>query len=177
MTAIGITAKDVLAKLLEFSYYDQKRGAFIRTALTGGNQRNQIIGEPVGTTNNYGYLVIGLLGERFLISRLIWAAETGDWPTGLVDHYDQDKKNNHISNLRIGGQLLNGGNKKLYKNNKTGYVGVSYSKNLGMYKASVTPGGKRIHCGYFATAEEAYNARQLIIDSHPEWGFTKNHGK
>ena len=44
------------------------------------------------------------------------------------------------------------------KNSTTGYKGVTYHRSSKKFKAQATDGGKRVHLGYFDTAEEAATA-------------------
>lgn len=61
----------------------------------------------IGTQHHSGYWVVGLYddnGEQhmFQLHRLIWMAANGDIPEGLeVNHIDEDKSNNSISNLNL----------------------------------------------------------------------------
>lgn len=161
----------ILQQLLRYSYYDKELGGFVRTAQSS-TRFKQPLGALVGTPNRDGYLTVNLIGRMFFIHHLVWAAEHRAWPSENLDHYNKNNQDNRIQNLREANQVLNGANKRLYKNNKTGYMGVSYSAELGKYKSSVASNGKQHHCGYFPTAKEAYEARRALIAQHPEWGFT-----
>ncbi len=76
----------------------------------------------------------------------------------VVDHMDGDITNNTLSNLRICTQQNNATNSKKYKNNKSGYRGVSFNEKSCKSKPWLATIGKnyeKIYIGNFKTAEEA----------------------
>lgn len=90
-----------------------------------------------------------------LMHRLILGLEQGDPRQG--DHENLDKLDNRRSNLRIASraELDNGQNLGVSKNNTSGFRGVSFKKQRGVYEAYGMLNHRK-HCvGYFATAEEA----------------------
>lgn len=75
----------------------------------------------------------------------------------VVDHIDQNKWNNKISNLRYVSQTVNNLNiNKSNKNSVTGVRGVSMCK--GRFKAQICKDKKVINLGVFDTIEEAEKA-------------------
>lgn len=168
--------QQALRELLSFSFYDRERGGFVRTARRNGPYQNQKIGELVGSLTNDGYLLVRLLGRQFNISHLVWLVEYGSWPQEDLDHRDQVRSNNHISNLREAAIPINQKNTRMQSNNTTGYTGVTFHKDAGKYAAEVEANRKRHYCGLHSTPEGAYAARQVLIAAHPEWGFTELHG-
>jgi hypothetical protein len=119
--------------------------------------------------NSFGYIVrceyvgrtlsknkkVTILTKSFFMSREIMSA-----PSGMqVDHIDGNKTNNTKQNLRNVTQHQNLMNKGIYKNNKTGYKGVTIDKNAKLsnrpYRATIKANGKKISLGYYATPEEA----------------------
>ncbi len=71
-----------------------------------------------------------------------------------IDHKDGDGLNNQKSNLRAATHAQNHQNRRLSMNNKSGYRGVCWNKQQQKYAAYLRV-DKRIHLGYFKTAEEA----------------------
>ena len=68
-----------------------------------------------------------------------------------VDHVDGNKLDNRRVNLRLCSPLQNKRNQKLYKNNKSGFKGVSLHVD-NPYKrwvAQIRVEGKLLHLGYF----------------------------
>jgi len=72
-----------------------------------------------------------------------------------VDHIDRNTKNNMPNNLRIVTKSINNHNKKIQKNNTTGYKGVSYNKKRNRYRSTIKIGKETIDLGYFIMKEEA----------------------
>lgn len=76
-----------------------------------------------------------------------------------VDHKDRRKFNDTKGNLRLATRSQNNINKHPQKNSTTGFVGVSYMKSRGKYRAYITVDYKQKSLGLFSTPEEAYSAR------------------
>lgn len=80
-------------------------------------------------------------------------------PKGLeVDHINGDGLDNRKENLRICNRKQNGKNRKLAKNNKTGYHGVYYcerEKRRKRWTATIRINGKKKTIGRFHTKDEA----------------------
>lgn len=99
-------------------------------------------------------------GKRTIISlsRLIMNAPVGM----VVDHINHDTLDNQKSNLRICAVKDNNKNKRKYKNNNSGYKGVSYvgnsSRSLRKWKMKINKEGKTVAKEYFDTKEEAAKA-------------------
>jgi hypothetical protein len=78
--------------------------------------------------------------------------------TERVDHKDLNPLNNRRSNLRLATPAQNVVNSPTRSDNSSGYKGVTFKKDAGKWCARVSNRGKRIHLGYFDTAEDAYEA-------------------
>ena len=76
----------------------------------------------------------------------------------LIDHIDQNKTNNHISNLRWCNKSENSINTGMRKDNKTGHKNISYDKNRNKYMFQIKRNGKK-HMKRFKTLEEAIEYR------------------
>lgn len=91
------------------------------------------------------------------LTHWIWFYMTGQFPKGVVDHIDGNKRNNAWDNLRDVTQAVNLSNKHMaQKNNTSGYLGVS--AHQGKYKARIKVNGKQIVLWPFDTPEEAHHA-------------------
>jgi len=89
-------------------------------------------------------------------------------PRGLcVDHINHDTLDNRRQNLRIATRAQNQHNKRINKNNTSGYKGVSWSARLNKWQAGIRFKNKNIHIGYyydpeFAARKYDEKARQLF---------------
>lgn len=77
-----------------------------------------------------------------------------------VDHLDRNKLNNCRFNLRIVANSIQGQNRNIFKNNTSGYTGVSgrQRRNKYVYCAYIKVNYKQITLGDFPTAEAAARA-------------------
>lgn len=125
-----------------------------------------------GDNGKRGYKRVSINGKRYLLHKLAILYTTGKYPEGEVDHIDGDTSNNSIANLRDVGKLENRKNLKLYKNNKSGHVGVGLKD--GKYFAQAQCNNIFHFRGYFTTLEEAIDARLKL---NVELNFHDNHGE
>ena len=77
----------------------------------------------------------------------------------FVDHINNDRSNNNISNLRWATSIENNRNAIVRKDNKSGVKGVHFDKHANKYKSQITIDGIKIHLGYFTKIEDATQAR------------------
>lgn len=75
------------------------------------------------------------------------------------EHADKNPFNNRKNNLRQSSHEENMQNKKLYKNNKSGFPGIVWQERYGKWAASIRYKGKDYHLGYFNKFEDAVIAR------------------
>lgn len=83
-----------------------------------------------------------------------------------VDHINGDGLDNRRGNLRRATHAENMRNCRLSRNSTSGYIGVSWSRAAGKWRAYISPDGRQIHLGLFATAEAAAVARDLASVRH-----------
>ena len=135
-------------------------------------------GKPCGTYDDKGYLRILLQidGKKRKIRahRLAWFIANGVLPSGEIDHINQDKADNRISNLRDVPKELNQRNGTRKGNNTSGVPGVTWHKQCGKWCAQASVDGKHYHIGLF---EELMEAETAVRKFRAEHGFTENHGK
>jgi hypothetical protein len=130
-----------------------------------GEVFNTTSGRMLKNSIRQGYYGVSLCknGERksHIIHRLV-AIHFIDNPENktCVDHIDNDKLNNHISNLRYATISENAFNTGVNVVNTSGYKGVWFNKNRNKWYAEIKYKKKKIHLGCFSTKEQAITARR-----------------
>lgn len=82
----------------------------------------------------------------------------GDKEGYHIDHADGDRMDNRENNLRHCSRAQNHCNSKKYSNNKSGYKGVFFRKDMNKWCASIQYEKKRHYVGYFSCIIEAAKA-------------------
>lgn len=136
-------------------------------------------GKECGTNDDKGYRRILFrfdAGKTFKIRvhRLAWFITYGVIPTGEIDHINQDKSDNRISNLRDVPKDVNQRNGTMKGNNTSGIPGVVWHKQRGKWCAQASVRGKHYHIGLF---EEITAAETAVRKFRRENGFTETHGR
>jgi hypothetical protein len=85
----------------------------------------------VGASHDSGYIVLHVKRKHFRAHRIVWLFAHGSFPDATLDHIDNDRHNNAISNLRLADYSKNAANKLKTKKRKTTstYKGVHYRKD------------------------------------------------
>ena len=117
-------------------------------------------------TNGYKRVKFRVDGKQHTrsVHRLVWEAFNGSIPDGYeINHINSDRSNNLLSNLELMTPQQNMKHGVLFgnKTNRTGFIGVCKRGNRYVAQAHEPQTDKRIHIGYYDTAEEAaraYNA-------------------
>lgn len=77
---------------------------------------------------------------------------------------------NRRANLRLATKSQNQMNRRIQRNNTSGFKGVHLFKRTGKFRAYIMVQGKEKHLGYFATAEEAHVAYvKAAVEIHGEF--------
>ena len=76
-----------------------------------------------------------------------------------VDHIDNNRTNNHISNLRFATNKENSQNRKLSSRNTSKVKGIYFNKRAKKWRAQINIDGIRIYIGYYDNIEDAKIAR------------------
>ena len=119
-------------------------------------------GMVAGCVDQFGYVRVIIKGRNYRAHRIIWLWVHGKWPENELDHIDGVRSHNWLKNLREATRAQNMLNKRRYKNNSTGFIGVTL-KYEGKYEARYKFDGKQVSIGFFDTAEEAAAAYQAAI--------------
>lgn len=90
-----------------------------------------------------------------------------------VDHINGDGLDNRRANLRTATLAQNRWNEGVRRNNLSGFKGVSFVAAKSKWRAEINAAGRKLHLGYFATAEEAGAAYKAAAeDLHAEFART-----
>ena len=114
----------------------------------------------------HSFVIEGKKRGSIKMHRLILGLAKGD--KRHADHENHDTLDNRRSNLRIATLAESSQNRRIRKDSKIGFKGVS--DVYGRYQAKITVNGKTIHLGYRSTAEAAH--RELYVPA-----AEKYHGK
>lgn len=108
---------------------------------------------------NKGYAVArAKVGKKWL-HRVVIQAEKGEY----VDHINGDPLDNRRSNLRICTLEQNQWNRKMPRDNTTGYKNISWNKARKRFGVAYRHNGKVIWVGTYKTIEEALHARNIVL--------------
>lgn len=141
-------------RLKQVLRYDRATGIFIWRK----SRRGVTAGAVAGRSNQKGHIQIKIDGILYSANRLAFFWMRGRWPKHQVDHRDVETSNNRWKNLREATNAQNCGNKKRYRNNTTGFKGVSFHRASGKYQASIRRNYQKIHLGLFGNPELAHRA-------------------
>lgn len=127
--------------------YDRDTGVFTRKADVPGIT----VGAVAGTKFTNGYIYAQVDGQRYNAASLAWLYVTGQWCE--VDHKDNNPSNNRWKNLRKSkGRGHQNANRRLFRNNTSGFKGVS--KKDGRWRAKFAG----VELGLFDSPEAASKA-------------------
>ncbi|MGE5522369.1 MAG: HNH endonuclease [Rhodospirillaceae bacterium] len=150
-------------------HYDPATGVF-RWRITASTKAKQ--GQIAGTRDEYGYTILRYAGKGYKAHRMAWLYVYGAWPGPLIDHINQDKSDNRITNLREADATDNLMNVSCPCSNTTsGVRGVSWFSQYRKWKASIMHRGRKYFLGHFDTIPEAQaaylSAKQKLIAGEP----------
>lgn len=98
--------------------------------------------------------------KTFRVHVLVAICFLGHEPSGyhvLVDHKDDDKKNNNVENLQL---ITLRENVSKSQKGSSKYTGVCYFERTNKWRAYIFKDGKNHHLGYFDTELDAHKAYQ-----------------
>lgn len=146
------------ARLLELLTYDAASGVFVWNGREGRGRHEKCgPGRVAGHLGPKGYVAIKVDGVTYKAHRLAWFYVTGEWPPELIDHKDGVRNNNAFRNLRPADLKQNAQNTlKPSRNNKSGYLGVSWDKGKEKWVPTIHINGRNKRLGAYAKPEEAY---------------------
>lgn len=89
-------------------------------------------------------------------SRVVWFAVNGPIPGGMeINHINHQRDDDKITNLELVTSQQNSRYTRKYKNNTSGFKGVSYYARYKKWRSIIRTGTKQKTVGYYHTPEEA----------------------
>ena len=147
MAAKELPPAELLRQLFR---YDPETGFLIRAST---NRR-------AGCKEAKGYIAVDVgKMNRFKAHRIIWAIVYGVDPKDQIDHINQVKDDNRISNLRLATNSENQVNSGIFKNNKSGAKGVRWDQTRNKWVVQITKNKRKKTIGRYDRFEEAVAAR------------------
>jgi hypothetical protein len=136
---------------------------------------SQFAGKPaLACINDKGYPHGHLLRVIVTAHRVIWAMQTGAWPTMQLDHINGVRHDNRIENLREVTLSENMRNAAIPSNNKSGCIGVWWMTSHKSWRASIGVDRKIVWLGNYKNLEDAIAARRA---AEITYGYHSNHGR
>lgn len=156
-----------VSTLYEFFKFDFENGQIWRIKDYRGKPTNTIAWHLSQT----GYACVILNNKVYFAHRLMWKAYYKEEPPEIIDHINEDKLDNRISNLQKSNRADNktrsskvrnlSGFRGVYKRSDRDAYEVRVSLN---YKLRESLGVKDIHVGYYIDLLEAAAAYNLALD-------------
>jgi hypothetical protein len=150
-------------ELLEHLEYDENSPSGLRWTKPKQGRR---VGGIAGNKNNRGYWQIGFNGKLYYCHRVIYKFHNKiNIQDTTIDHWDKDKDNNTIENLRIATSNEQKWNTGIPITNTSGIKGVSWSKQKNKWETHITKNGKSYFLGYF---DDKYEAERVVKKKRDE---------
>lgn len=150
-------------RLKELLRYDPLTGTFTWIISRGTKKAGSVAGSPT-----LGYTYIEIDKKKYKASRLAWLYIYGTHPSLDIDHINRIRNDDRIENLREVSKSENMKNCAMKSNNTSGFIGVTFAKDIGKWRASIRKDRKGISLGCFDTPEEAHEAyRKASFEIYP----------
>lgn len=145
-----------LERLVELLNYCPEIGDLTWKVSRGNHIR---AGDNAGTTNAYGYRVVGIDGKLYMVHRLAFMFMLGRMPLpGLdVDHIDRNRSNNSWSNLREVSRAKN------LRNMETpSHKPPNVNRRGNRWQVTFSVENKTKYFGMYSTVEEATEVAERV---------------
>jgi hypothetical protein len=159
-------------RLKETVHYDPDTGIF--TWLVSKRGRFARIGQVAGKLNKgNGYVLLAVDGKTYRAHRLAWLYMYEKWPTKKLDHKDNIRHHNWLTNLREATDSENLWNQGKLARNKSGFKGVYFHSHTKQWMARCSLKGVRHYLGLFSSPDLASAAYQVFAEAnHGEFFHT-----
>lgn len=137
-------------RLKELLHYEPESGIFTRLKTAG----RYVAGAIAGSMDDEGYLRISIDGKHYRSARLACLYMTGEMPIE-ADHINRIRHDDRWENIRQADRRQNAANRKLQRNNTSGFKGISWDKRRNLWGVNATIDGKLRWFGYFDDIELA----------------------
>ena len=140
----------------EYLHYDPKSG---QLSWSKRPSRSSVsVGDEVGSLDKDGYRRFTIMGKQYIGARIVWLMFNKKFPSGQIDHINNDRLDNRIENLRDVTPQQNSFNRRRKVCNSSGYKGVTFHKRDKKWQATIEYNGKTRFLGYFSKPEDAHKA-------------------
>jgi hypothetical protein len=154
-------------ELREVFRYDETTGLLYWKSSPG---KRATVGRVAGWVDQKGYRRVRYKGLKYLVHRIVWMLNTGEWPVNLIDHSKRNSGNNKIEHLRGATHSQNFQNQGLRRNNTSGLKGVSWVNRDSRWIAHASINGREKHLGYLTDKSLAALAVDLSnLTNHGEF--------
>lgn len=133
----------------DFDYLSQWKWRTLKRGKSTYAVRNESIGK-----------VDGKWKTRCVYMHRVIADRAGLDLSDCIDHKNHNGLDNQRDNLRPATRKQNQENRKVTDHNTSGFIGVTWIKNVSKWQARITQNRTRINLGYFADKEDAIAARR-----------------
>ena len=131
--------------------YDSESGEFrwnYRRDVTQSTNK-QRAGKIAGWINDQGYRVIEIGERNYRAQILAWLYTYGSVPTDEIDHINNNRSDNRLTNLRQCSRNQNSQNSLKRRDNSSGFKGVGFSRQKNRWRSRLHLNGKDIHLGFY----------------------------
>lgn len=166
----------------DYFYYDESSPTFLRHKVKRVNVKKDAVAGTIKKCT--GYAAVRLHRKIYKVHRVIWEMFNGRLGVDdKIDHIDGNPSNNSFSNLRKVTEDVNLRNKAMYKNNPSGYVGVTFNTS-GYWVANWYDSCGKMSSKYFSVRKYdfitakvyAINYRKTMLSKIAYLGYTERHG-
>lgn len=140
-------------------------GMFSYDPATGLVTRKDKAASIVGTVDGKKYLHVSVYKKFIRLHQLAWFITHG-WCPRALDHKNNDRTDNRLSNLRPANPKQNAGNIRAPAHNTSGFKGASLNTRSGKWHAQIKLNGKQTYLGRFDTPEEAARVYDAAAVAH-----------